>query len=234
VAPAQPAQPAPLVLRRSATRTSPVELHATRHGRDLVLLDVKADAYYCLAEAAPSVRVVDHAGSLEVADPDLARALSEAGIAAPGGLLTGPGEGPPKATRDLAGLGPGVPYWRDGVNFAIAIATLAPNYYGRSFHHLVKNARDAHHIDVAPEPSARLVETVARFQRWSPWAPYQGVCLYRSYALLRWLRREGLRAHWVFGVQTWPFAAHCWLQVGEVALDDLADTTLSYSPILVV
>jgi hypothetical protein len=37
----------------------------------------------------------------------------------------------------------------------------------------------------------------------------------------------------VFGVRTWPFHAHCWLQCDDVVLDDQADRVAAYAPILV-
>ncbi|WP_374571406.1 lasso peptide biosynthesis B2 protein [Phenylobacterium sp. J426] len=65
-------------------------------------------------------------------------------------------------------------------------------------------------------------------------APLPAKCLVRSFALLCFLRRCGHDAAWCFGVSTWPFAAHCWLQVGEVALDDHPDQLAAYTPIHVV
>ncbi len=37
-------------------------------------------------------------------------------------------------------------------------------------------------------------------------------CMFDSLTLFYFLRAFGVRATWVFGVQTGPFAAHCWLQ----------------------
>lgn len=56
----------------------------------------------------------------------------------------------------------------------------------------------------------------------------------RSYLQLQYLHRLGLDADWVIGVRTWPFMAHCWLQVGAVALDDDVERLIPYTPILVV
>ena len=56
----------------------------------------------------------------------------------------------------------------------------------------------------------------------------------RSFVLLRFLQRSGGKATWVFGVRTWPFGAHCWLQLGDVALDDDPARLVGYAPILAV
>ena len=59
-------------------------------------------------------------------------------------------------------------------------------------------------------------------------------CLFDSLALTNFLARYGVFATWVFGVQTGPFAAHCWVQHGEVVLNDTPDHVRRYTPILAV
>ena len=56
----------------------------------------------------------------------------------------------------------------------------------------------------------------------------------RSFVLLRFLQRSGLNARWVIGVRTWPFSAHCWLQIDDTALDDAWERLVVYEPILAV
>ena len=51
---------------------------------------------------------------------------------------------------------------------------------------------------------------------------------------VRVLRARGFDALWVFGVRTWPFSAHCWLQVGLTALDDDLERLAAYTPIMAV
>jgi hypothetical protein len=36
----------------------------------------------------------------------------------------------------------------------------------------------------------------------------------------------------VIGVKLNPFAAHCWLQVGDVVLNDLPERVAAFTPIL--
>lgn len=79
-----------------------------------------------------------------------------------------------------------------------------------------------------------MLEVIASFHRWAPFAPAPGKCLLRSFMLLRLLRRHGHDARWVFGVRTWPFRAHCWLQAGDVVLDDDVEALVALTPILVV
>lgn len=72
------------------------------------------------------------------------------------------------------------------------------------------------------------------FDRWMPWIPGQGQCLYRAYLLRAFLASRGRGSTWVFGVRTWPFSAHCWLQIGDVLLDDDPDRVALYAPIMTV
>jgi hypothetical protein len=87
---------------------------------------------------------------------------------------------------------------------------------------------------IASRPSPELLECVDAFHRWSPYAPVSGKCLLRAFMLRRFLIRNGHNAHWVFGVTTWPFSAHCWLQCGTVALDEYAERTAAYTPIMIL
>ncbi len=80
----------------------------------------------------------------------------------------------------------------------------------------------------------QLRRHVTAFQHLLAWLPHQGVCLRRAFLLLHYLSRRGITADWVFGVRTWPFAAHCWLQIGTVALVDDVDRLEALTPILVV
>jgi hypothetical protein len=66
------------------------------------------------------------------------------------------------------------------------------------------------------------------------WAPAPRQCLVRSFMLMRFLTRAGADARLVFGVRTWPFGAHCWVQAGDQVLDDYADRLVGYSPIMAI
>ena len=52
--------------------------------------------------------------------------------------------------------------------------------------------------------------------------------------MVHFLAAEGIQPDWVFGVKTEPFDAHCWVQHGDVVLNDAPDRVRQYSPILVV
>lgn len=52
------------------------------------------------------------------------------------------------------------------------------------------------------------------------------------YLLRRLLRSEGYSPLWIFGVRTWPFGAHCWLQVDDLVIGDTLDRVRFYTPIM--
>jgi hypothetical protein len=58
-------------------------------------------------------------------------------------------------------------------------------------------------------------------------------CLPRSLALAWHLSRAGLACDLVLGVRLRPFHAHCWVQAGDVAINDRVDTVRTFTPILV-
>lgn len=67
-------------------------------------------------------------------------------------------------------------------------------------------------------------------------APYfftmKDTCFFRSLALLKYLSLYRMSADWVFGVRLSPFSAHCWIQCGQVVLNERLDNVLNYTPIM--
>jgi len=62
----------------------------------------------------------------------------------------------------------------------------------------------------------------------------QDACLADSLALVHFLAGYGLYPNWVYGVQTGPFAAHCWVQEGDAVFNDTPDHVRRYTPILAI
>ncbi|MGR4890657.1 lasso peptide biosynthesis B2 protein [Sphingopyxis sp. LARHCG72] len=63
--------------------------------------------------------------------------------------------------------------------------------------------------------------------------PATDECLARGIAMKRLLLARGCPSILVFGV-TMPFAAHCWVQVGDTVLTDPLDIILHYRPIFAI
>ena len=59
-------------------------------------------------------------------------------------------------------------------------------------------------------------------------------CLVRSLALFRMLARFDIYPDLVIGVTASPFAAHAWVQIGDVILNDSVDRVRRFVPILTI
>jgi hypothetical protein len=96
-----------------------------------------------------------------------------------------------------------------------------------------KTARAARGLGEA-DP-VRLRALVSAFTRLRPlFYTLRSACLLDSLTMVHFLGAEGIHPDWVFGVKTEPFDAHCWVQHGEVVLNDAPDRVRQYSPILIV
>lgn len=202
--------------------------HAACCGEDLVLLDLAKGSYACLPGCGPMTQLGAASSALVVRDPDLAQGLlaiaaAEEGKGAPRHAAT-------PAERDLSQaaqvrLGPA-----DGAAMLAALGAMALSYWRAPFAQLIDTAR-LRRLGACGEARA-LTRAARAFAQMLPWVPAQGVCLYRSFFLLTFLRRHGLSASWVFGVQTYTFEAHCWLQAGDLVLDDYVEHVAGFSPIM--
>lgn len=99
----------------------------------------------------------------------------------------------------------------------------------------VRDRRVRHASREQDADPARLRSLIAAFVRLRPlFYTLRAACLLDSLTLLHFLSAEGIHPDWVFGVKTDPFDAHCWVQHGELVLNDLPDRVRQYSAILVV
>ncbi|WP_420469939.1 lasso peptide biosynthesis B2 protein [Brevundimonas sp. FT23042] len=200
-------------------------IHAARVGSDLILLDLEADDYLCLPRC----------GSLTIGGEWVSGPLQDLLILSAEELVSprdlGDGRRKPPALPGAA-LAPSIPVrpgigdfvtffalWADAVRARPSIQTLARRFERRSGHR-----------DDLPAIAAR----VEMFRQLLPLAPWTGACLFQSELLLRFLNAGGLDADWVFGVRTWPFLAHCWLQAGDHCVSQAPETLSIYRPIMVV
>lgn len=198
--------------------------------QDVVLLDTGNGEYLCLPGAAEAFQFFD-ARSPTIIDPDLARDAADLGLLGQGGeqdvRLRAVDRDLPTDFQHRASS-------RDHVDALAAYGALIRHYYGRPFPDLIAYAKRARLSTPPTGMTLALVDRIQAFRSLLPWAPFPGVCLYRSFFLLAFLRRAGLDATWVFGVRTWPFEAHCWLQFDEVVLDDRLEHVRRFTPIFTV
>ncbi|WP_343699750.1 lasso peptide biosynthesis B2 protein [Caulobacter sp.] len=207
-------------------------VHAVIIDQDAVFLDVDSNAYFCL----PGIgEVLGLEGRVLHASSDaLAEDLVSAGLAAstPDLAPTLATQPPLRTARavleDLAPAKrrkPRMAHWRRAIAAGLA-SRLAEQ---RSFATRLPAAPRQR----APAASPGLLADLDAFRRLQPWLPFDGACLFRSQLLRHYLVGLGHQVDWIFAVRTWPFAAHCWLQAGDLALDDEAERLVAYHPIMV-
>lgn len=80
-------------------------------------------------------------------------------------------------------------------------------------------------------PHQALKDAADAFSRVRPYVPIEPVCLLDSLAMTRFLARRRLPSHIVFGITADPFSAHCWLQAGDLVLNDTVGHATGYMPI---
>ena len=207
--------------------------HAAWIGDDLVFLDVADDAYFCLPEARRRLELDAQRAKGSSNDESLLADLRAMGLIVP--VVAARAERPVIPPLPTSALRPGAEGgWspRELRNLLGALFDYFVHYRWRAFAHILALA--ATNASASPLHADEALRLAERFAVVVVWLPISGQCLARSFVLLRFLQRCGGSATWVFGVQTWPFSAHCWLQLDGVALDDVPERLLHYEPILAV
>ncbi|WP_415289134.1 lasso peptide biosynthesis B2 protein [Brevundimonas sp. S1H14] len=223
---AAPEDPASAATLRFETRMLREGVHFAAVGADLVILDLRSDTYSCLPHAASALRIL---GSSVEADVELMRFLADAGFI---------GGAPRRSARPIPALPVRGFRCRSGVSSVMASAHMLVAVV--KARRLGPNPPLQALIDALPRKpvarfdNAKAAAVTAAFTRLMPWAPGQGACLHRAFLLLFMLRCAGADAIWTFGVRTWPFSAHCWLQVGDAVLDDDPERVSRYTPIMAI
>jgi hypothetical protein len=106
-----------------------------------------------------------------------------------------------------------------------------------SFERVVRRAQRrrgtrAQAVAVTPHRAQELVDVYRRLRIYL--FAVRNECLYDSLCLFEFLALHGVLADWVFGVRARPFAAHCWIQCGDMVLNDTVEHVASYKPIMSV
>ena len=77
---------------------------------------------------------------------------------------------------------------------------------------------------------ARVAELDRRVALASALYPGRALCLEQSLALHALLRREGIPSCFRLGVQPHPFAAHAWIEVDGVPVNDVVEHVRHFTP----
>lgn len=188
-------------------------VHAARSSDGIVFLDIDRDAYFCVYDARDALCNDGGPISWEVVRGQ----LLEQGLAIDG-----------RQHRFQASVRPVTPFWREApldhrsprvrdiARFLRALVCAAWRFRRSSFAQMIAQAQRG----AARVPESSPAAATAYFERLCLWLPFRIQCLFRSFFLLHFLRRYGLRADWIFGVSLFPFHAHCWLADGDLLLGE--------------
>lgn len=190
---------------------------------DLALIDLDADDYLCFPGGAVSVER-QQADNLVLGGPGTSQMI-DAGLTAdtrPPGMTL-----PTLPTRSVIHESPPPLTWRHILSALGAVRAVRRALRSPGLHPV---------LAVSPRPGlatdpVRVIAAAKAFWRIAPWLTIEGECLVRSALLMNFLGRMGLSADWVFGVRLWPFSAHCWVQSGDVCLNDDVERLVAYTPI---
>lgn len=213
----------------------PIELWCAPHIRmarldeDIIVLNILEDRYDGLLAAAGHISIPAR-GRLLARDANVAHDLLGAGLAT---LEPPPSPAPPAApivppARELESVAPAsrLDAWRA----ALVLTTAALAFRRLTFARLLDDRPPPTSARPVDHPQLARLLAAARAAR--IWIPFEGQCLKRSFQLRRFLADNGIATDWVFGVRTWPFGAHCWLQVNDLVIGDRLERVARYTPIL--
>lgn len=202
-----------------------------------IVLDVDRDRYWQVSGRVGTAldRVAEGRGiSL---DPEDMANLESLGL-----VELGPGELPPRrpveipppatsATERTATVG----QFHPGDALEVACLVVAARYRVR--HRPLRGLLDEVIQRRGIHGAGRTRDAVALaqgFERYRQLVPLPALCLPDTIAFLRFAGRRGCFPHLVFGVEAWPFAAHCWAQADDCVLNDALHHARSFAPILVL
>lgn len=212
-------------------------------GRTIVL-DITADRYWQLSEDAGRILETVGAGMTDGIDEHALARLVTLGFVAPAG------EGSVAMTESPgAAIGASLPHpstsalerasqqahtgWTTACEVAM-LAIAARVALRRLALKIILDRLAARRRRTTPSPPTTNLEQLAqRFARCRRLVPLRPLCLPDSIAFLWFAMRRGHAPRLVFGVEAFPFTAHCWVQDGDVILTDALDHAGRFKPIMV-
>lgn len=135
---------------------------------------------------------------------------------------------PPPRIALLDGQTVGNPNLLEVIAAARLLLAVTRALRSRSIDDILKSI--VHRCNESSGPGDPIMRAIA-FRNARRFVPIRGNCLSDSLALMRWLLAQGNSATLVFGVKLDPFAAHCWVQSGDVILNDRPERVERFAPI---
>lgn len=203
-----------------------------------VFLDIEADRYFCLPREANEAFLRLAMGDPDFRDAERVQMLVSCGILISGGVSAAITQPPiiQATDRDLSDEPQPFPgmfsILQELVSELLSVRLLRT----RPFSHVVETIkrrgaavrrppRDQDHVLHAIAGASNAVSYLVRVR---------DRCLVRALAAHLICTKRGIRPKLVFGVIAHPFAAHCWVQLGNKVLVGGFEQARLYTPILVL
>lgn len=193
---------------------------------DLVVFDLRADRYVALPGAVLPLPDDETTSGLARLDPSAEALLVSEGVLIEHGedraVISPPVRAMPVPTAVL-------PHITDVGRVAVSLVRagrLLRGHHCRSFDKPLLP-------QFSPEEERTCGDWVTRLDAIRLLVPTPRRCLPAAMITGLFLRARGLETELVFGVRGHPFDAHCWLQRGDVLIDDELDRVRAYKPIAV-
>lgn len=212
--------------------------------RHLVFLDLRRDKYLCLDQDSSAVLLAGVSGSQHAESQDLLEQI--AGSLLNQELLDGRSVGraiggAPDVEAPRRALSEGDDLLRGTISFADRICFMRAATYIRArlkflaIKNIVDGIREKRETigpSITSIEDAYLHRMVTIYRRLRPQFPAKYCCLFDSLALLEFLGSHRLLPTLVFGVKMDPWGAHCWLQDGDVVVNDTVEYVRDFAPIM--
>jgi hypothetical protein len=199
-------------------------------GSDVILLDARADRYHALVGAVAERAPVRSDGEVDQGlVPEAATALIEAGLATSG---SGHGftaiHGPDRALSPAEDV-----HRRSSLSDFIDLAAAVATAWWRLRRGLPCRSCHADRLPTGRSATGDVRDALSALRRLRLFIPTPRRCLPASLITAVFLVRRGVAVQIVFGVRSYPFEAHCWVEHDGVIVDDDLAKVSAFRPIMV-
>jgi hypothetical protein len=204
----------------------------------LIFLDVRKDAYFRLSSRLERAFVACLENS-ECDEVDVGNLLAR-GILVDGCAPAVPASALAAPTRSAVEQGSieGAPSLWDVLETIYITSAVRLQLRMRKLHRILHALAVYRQSRASPENTSNdpalessLRRAAHAFLHARRYVPIETRCLLDALSMTRYLARRGHHVRIVFGVTEDPFAAHCWVQAGDLLLSDAIGNVETYTPI---
>jgi hypothetical protein len=151
-----------------------------------------------------------------------------------GKVITGPTIAPSTKALPQAAFGDRIaPHLKHLPSFLVACAKADHWLRRKTIAQIVRGVKQRKELSHSHGVGA-AEDLVRAFNVLRPIYPRDYLCLFDSLALIEFMAAHRFFPTWVFGVTSDPFMAHCWVQEGDIVLNDTVEHVAAFAPLMAV